>query len=221
MIFREYHVWVSVVALALFFCFSSCRRQDPAADRVRVARAALQNSETLMESHPDGTESQKYAIIATRKALLKLGSSTPGTVHDPFPVMAEFGRVSGTKDGLSLRVCWVDPEIDVTGIFIVKPDRTETAFPRIVKWTANERDQMRFDRYLRKGFPVEFDERSTQAWAGIAESSPPLTSTTARFESWVMPLPKVLNPSSEAITMLGRLQIGHARARTSPAGQSA
>lgn len=170
------HLMANSIIAIMVICIGSCNRvsQDPKPDRVELARQSLQNIVCLMESNPDGSESQTHAIKAINQAILKLDGKTAKSLNDPLPIMASLGSVAKLRGGLSLRIDWVDPGFDATGLFIVDGKRKETAFEHVIAWTASERDQTPSNGYLRMGFPVEFDEETTKAWEGASELRPPL-----------------------------------------------
>jgi hypothetical protein len=149
---------------------------------VEILKTQLQN----METHPDGTPSQRHAVSSIRAALPKLSGETARTLKAPTPVVAEIGGILDRPDMLSLQIQCVDPGFDATGVYVVDSFGKTSEFPDALSWWDNNDDRKtaRVTGWRQFALAVAFDQKAKDEWAATRPAfGPVLTLDRAAVKS--------------------------------------
>jgi len=167
----------TLVILAVAICGGACKGgqgRTASPDSVQAAVTEIRQMVRNMDDHPDGTASQAHAIRSMQEALKGLNGKSSADVHGPRLVVAELGTVTAVRNGVSLRLQWIDPEADATGLYVLDAGGRERRFENVMRWDDETRRLIGQNALTRAGFPVFADEKTTGAWDGVDHFWPPL-----------------------------------------------
>jgi hypothetical protein len=165
---------ISLLAVLLTVSCKSRQAANASPDPVQVADSRIDEMVREMETHPDGTARQRHTIKSIREALTKLKGKSVANFGEPVLIVAEVSGIPAAKDALSLKIHYVDPAWDATGLYVLEPQGHERRFDNSITWSADERDYYRSNALRDIAYPVIVDEKSASAWVGIRNVSPAL-----------------------------------------------
>ena len=162
---------VGAVSLSVIVLFlGSCTRSH--VDRVQRARASLVSILANMSSHPNGTSEQAYAVRSLTQAIRALDGRNENDFWGPMLVMVTEGALPEEPGARSLRIDWVDPRLEATGIYVSDAAGHVTRFESIIRWDPAYPGDASTDAYRKMGFPLEFDASSAEAWHAVQKRWP-------------------------------------------------
>jgi hypothetical protein len=156
----------------------SCKRATPAVgNRVPLAKNALENAVAGMQKTPVHTNLEKSELAAFTSAIAQLAGKTDGDLGEPLLIHAEVLRLLDSPNGYTLRVDWVDRNYEVTGIYLVDAEGSNIRYDNVVTWPSDKRQYP--NGWLKMGFPIQFDQKSTDAWGDDPDAPPAIKRTLA------------------------------------------